>query len=129
MTSKIHAATEANGRLIRFRLTPGQWADCGQALPLLDGLSASYVVADKGYDANFVVEAITLQGGEAVMPPRSHRKEQRAYDKAIYSARNLVERLFLKLKNFRRVATRYERLTVTYAAMINLAASLLWLGD
>jgi len=96
---------------------------------LIDGFCALYVVGDKGYDADYLVEAIEAAGGEAVIPPKSNRKKPRKYDKCVYAARNLVERFFLKLKNFRRIATRYERLAVTYGAMINLAASMIWLTN
>ena len=89
----------------------------------MDGLQASYSVADKGYGADLIIEGIERQGGEAVIPPRSSRKEQRTCSRSIYAARNLVERCFLKLKAFRRVATRYERLAATYASMIHPAAS------
>ena len=129
MTTKIHAAVDANGRLVRFIISEGQQAEVLQGAKLIEGLSIRYAVADRGYDANSLIEAIRSMGAEAVIPPRRHRKEQRAYDKAIYTARNLVERLFLKTKNFRRVATRYERLSATYAAMVATAASLLWISD
>jgi transposase len=95
---------------------------------LIEGLEFSYVVGDKGYDADYIIEAVEFGGGEAVIPPRSHRKTQRAYDKCIYKARNLVERFFLQLKSFRRIATRYERLSTTDGAMINLAAVIGWLS-
>lgn len=115
--------------MVRFLITKGQQSDFTKAVELIDGLKASYVVADKGYDANYIVEAIESVGGEAMIPPKSNRKEPREYDKSIYRARNLVERFFLKLKNFRRIATRYERLAITYGAMISLAAVIIWLTN
>ena len=129
MTTKIHAAVDANGQLVRFFITRGQQSDFTKGVALIDGLKASYIVGDKGYDANYIVEAIESNGGVAVIPPKRNRKEQRPYDKALYTARNLVERFFLKLKNFRRIATRYERLSTTYAAMVCLAASVIWLSN
>ena len=129
MTTKIHAAVDANGNLVRFFITPGQQSDFTKGVELVHGFSASYVVGDKGYDADYIVEAIESEGGEAVIPPKSNRKEPRPYDQALYTARNLVERFFLKLKNFRRIATRYERLSKTYAAMVCLAASLFWAAN
>jgi transposase len=66
-------------------------------------------------------------GATAVIPPRSNRKTPRDYDKDIYKERNLVERLFQKLKEYRRVATRYERLALNYMTMLNLASTLIWL--
>lgn len=112
---------------MRFFVTRGQESDFTKGAALIDGFSASYVVGDKGYDSDAIVEAIESTGGEAVIPPRSHRKTPRPYDKALYTARNLVERFFLRLKSFRRIATRYERLRITYAAMISLAATVHWL--
>lgn len=112
---------------MRFFITKGQQSDFTKAIDLIDGLSASYVVGDKGYDADYFVEAIEAAGGEAVIPPKSNRKVQREYDQGVYLARNLVERFFLKIKNFRRIATRYERLAITYGSMISLAASIIWL--
>lgn len=117
---------DANGQLVRFFITRGQQSDFTKGVDLIDGFSASYVVGDKGYDADYIVEAIESEGGEAVIPPKVNRKKLRPYDKALYAARNLVERFFLKLKNFRRIATRYERLSKTYAAMICLAATVFW---
>lgn len=120
---------DANGQLVRFFVTRGQASDFTKGVDLIDGFSASYVVGDKGYDSNAIVESIEREGGEAVIPPRAHRKEPRCYDKALYTARNLVERFFLKLKDFRRIATRYERLSKTYTAMICLAASVFWASN
>ena len=114
---------------MRFFFTRGQESDFTRAADLILGFSASYVVGDKGYDSDAIVAAVESEGGEAVIPPRSHRKETRPYDKALYTARNLVERFFLKLKNFRRIATRYERLAKTYAAMICLAATVFWTAN
>jgi transposase len=87
--------------LVRFFITCGQESDFTKGAALIEGFGAAYVVADKGYDSDSIVEAIESFGGEAVIPPRSHRKTPRAYNLAIYTARNLVERFFLKLKNFR----------------------------
>lgn len=128
MSTKIHAAVDANGKLVRFFITQGQQSDFTKAVELIDGLEASYVVGDKGYDADYIIDAIEFEGGEAVIPPKSNRKEQREYDKCIYKARNLVERFFLQIKGFRRIATRYEKLSITYASMINLAAVIGWIS-
>ncbi len=94
---------------------------------MIDGYDAEFIVADKGYDSNDFVEAIEASGATAVIPPRSNRKAPREYDKDIYKARNLVERFFQKIKNFRRIATRYERLARNYMSMLQLAATVIWL--
>lgn len=85
------------------------------------------MLADKGYDSDALVETISHTGAECVIPPIAARKEQRTYDTHLYKERNQVERLFNKLKNFRRVATRYDKLDVAFLSFIHLAAIYLWL--
>ena len=109
-------------------MTQGQASEYGQADALIDSFDADYVLADKGYDSDDFIRKIESQGAIAVVPPRSHRLSQREYDKVIYKERNLVERLFLKLKSFRRIATRYERLVVNYGSLLYLAAATIWLA-
>lgn len=85
------------------------------------------MIADKGYDADALVERIKAQQAEAIIPPRSNRKTPRDYDRHRYKARNLVERFFNQLKQFRRVATRYEKLASHFAAMVTCRCIILWL--
>ena len=129
MTTKLHAVADACGRPVRVRLTAGQCHDAPQALPLLDGLAPGYLVADRGYDADPLVAALAARGTCAVIPPRRKRRHPRAYDAARYAQRHPVERLFSRLKQFRRVATRYDKLDVHFLAFIHLAATVLWLRD
>ena len=89
---------------------------------------AQAVIADKGYDSNALVEHIEAQQAEVIIPPRSNRKALRDYDRHRYKARNLVERFFNRLKQFRRVATRYEKLAAHFAAMVRCACIVLWLA-
>ncbi len=128
MSTKIHAAVDALGNPVRFLLSEGQASEYTLANELISGLQADYVITDKGYDSDSFVEAIHTGGAEAVIPPRGNRKSLRNYDKILYKDRNLVERLFQKLKNHRRVATRYERLVRNYKAMLVLVASVIWLA-
>jgi transposase len=116
------------GNPLRLILTPGQASEYGQADDLIDSFDANYVLADKGYDSNDFIRKIESQGAVAVVPPRSNRLSQREYDKDIYKERNLVERLFLKLKSFRRIATRYEKLAINYSSLLYLAAATIWLA-
>jgi transposase len=109
-------------------LTAGQASEYGQANALIEDFDADFVLADKGYDSNELVEKIKASGAVPVIPPRKNRKESREYDKELYKERNLVERLFQKLKHYRRVATRYERLGRNYMAMLFLASSIVWLA-
>lgn len=127
MSTKIHATVDALGNPVRLLLTAGQASEYGQANALIAGFEAQYVLADKGYDSDAFLQTISNSGATAVIPPRKNRLEAREYDKVIYRDRNLVERLFQKLKGFRRIATRYERLKRNYQAMLDLAATIIWL--
>lgn len=90
-------------------------------------MKAEAVLADKGYDADYIVEAVEKIGAIAVIPPKSNRNNPRKYDKELYKERNLVERLFNKLKHFRRVATRYDKTALSFMSFLNIAAICLWL--
>lgn len=128
LSTKIHAAVEALGNPLRLRLTAGQIADITEAAALVEGIEAQSVIADKGYDANAFVDTIEAQGAQAVIPPRGNRLTQRTYDRHLYKDRNLVERFFCRLKQFRRVATRYEKLAQNFMSMLNLASAYIWLA-
>lgn len=84
-------------------------------------------MADKGYDADYIVKAVEDMGAIAVIPPKSNRKLPRAYDRELYKERNLVERMFGKLKQFRRVATRYDKTALSFMSFIQIAAIFLLL--
>ena len=128
LSTKIHAAVDALGNPVRLRIGPGQGSEMRHAEALIKGIPSDYVIADKGYDADAFIHSIQQAGAIPVIPPRSHRKTPRYYDKHLYQDRNLVERLFQKLKHYRRIATRYERLAVTYMAMLSLASTIIWLN-
>src|SRR5262245_33343021 len=99
-TTKIHAACDALGNPLRFFITAGQRSDYVKALDLIEGFEMDALLADKGYDADYIIVAIGK--AQAVIPRRSMRKVQRDYDKDLYKERNLIERMFNKLKHFRR---------------------------
>ena len=118
------------GEPLEFCITAGPWADCSQAIGLLGTRRARAVIADKGYDADAIVEHIaTTMRAEAVIPPRSNRKRQRSYDRALYRQRNRIERCFHRLKQFRRLATRYEKSKLCFHALVALACSGLLLAS
>ena len=117
LSTRIHAAVDALGNPVRLLLTPGQQAEIKQAEALIEGFSPGYVIADKGYDAEAFLASIKATEAIALIPPRRHRTVARDYDEYLYGERNQVERLFQKLKHYRRIATRYERLAVTYLAI------------
>ena len=89
---------------------------------LIEGLAPDAVIADKGYDADHLREAVLANEAKAVIPPKSNRRTQSDYDKVLYKERNLVERFVNKLKQFRRVATRYDKLLANYRGFVILAA-------
>jgi transposase len=128
LSTKIHVAVDALGNPVRLIITEGQTSDYQKADDLITGFQADYVIADKGYDSDAFVLTITATGAQAVIPPRSNRKEMRYYDDVLYKERNLVERFFQKLKNYRRIATRYERLAINYISMLVLVSTVIWLA-
>jgi transposase len=119
------------GLPVAVKLTAGQQADVSSAKDLLAGVPAGAqvkaVIADKGYDSKAVVEAVEAMGAEAVIPTLSTRKQQREIDKALYKERNLAERFWRKAKDFRRVATRYEKTDRSYLAFVHVASLMILL--
>jgi putative transposase len=122
LSTKIHAATDALGNPVRLLLGPGQRNDITQAHDLIDGFEPEAVIADKGYDADHLRQAVLANDAKPVIPSKLNRRAPIAYDKALYKERNLVERFFNKLKQFRRVATRYDKLLANYRGFVILAA-------
>lgn len=114
---------------MRCGLTGGHRHDAPQALPLLQGLAPAYLLADRGYDSDPLVAALAGRGTCAVIPPRRKRRHPRPFDAQRYAKRHPVERLFSRLKQFRRVATRYDKLDAHFLAFIHIAATILWLRD
>jgi transposase len=115
---------DAIGRLIQGRLTAGQVQDVTQARPLLHDVPARCVVADKAYDAQALRQAIAAVGAKAVIPPRANRRESIRWSKAIYRHRNLVERFFCRIKHYRRIATRYDKLAERFASFVCLVSAI-----
>ncbi len=100
---------DAHGNPVRVLVTAGATADCTQAGPLLEGLTAEHLLADRGYDTNAILEQAAHQGMTPVIPPRKHRLVQRDYDRYLYKQRHLVENAVLRLKGWRGIATRYAK--------------------
>jgi len=126
-STKVHVTTDSLGCPIRFVLSPGNLSDYSFALPLLDGQKADYVIADKGYDSDEIVNEVEKMGAEPVIPSRSHRNTPRGYDKHLYKERNLIERMFCRLKQFRRIASRYDKLSSSYLSFLHVASISIWL--
>lgn len=125
--TKVHVGVSGLGLPVAVVLTPGQAADVSTAGALMEGIPAEVVIGDKGYDSDRVVEAIQAQGAEAVIPPKRNRKVQREYDRDRYKDRNLVERFFSRVKQYRRVATRYEKTARNFLAFVHVASIMILL--
>ena len=111
---------------IRFTVTEGTRADCTQAGALIDGFKSDYLLADKAYDTQAILDKAKSQGMAIVIPPKKNRKEQRGYDKHLYKIRHLVENTFLHLKRWRGIATRYAKNTRSFVAAVQIRCLMLW---
>lgn len=128
-TTKIHMVVDAYGFPIEFDLTGGEVHDCKAAPELIEKLPTSdYTVADKGYDSEEVRELIRKKASTPVIPRKKNSKTGNAdIDWSLYKYRHLVENVFARLKHFRAIATRYDKLKRNYASMLAIACSYLWL--
>ena len=95
---------------------------------MIDGISAGWLLADKGYDSDEIIEKAILQNMDIVIPPKKNRKKQRHYDKHLYRLRHLVENAFLNLKRWRGIATRYAKNTSSFIAAVQIRCIALWLN-
>ena len=125
MSTKIHAVVDALGNPLRFILTPGQVNDITQAEALIADLPTGHVLADKGYDSKALRDTIVNQNAVPVIPPRK-TSPQVPCDFALYCERNLVERFFLKIKHFRRIATRYDQTPRAFLSILCLVSAFIW---
>ena len=128
LTSKIHALVDTNGLPVRLTLTPGEAHDNRLAGKLLSRIKpGSMLLADRGYDADWIRELAMKKGAWANIPPKSS-SEPICFSPYLYRARNRVERFFNRIKQCRRVATRYDKLAANYLAFVQLASIRLWLS-
>ena len=126
-STKIHVNVVALGNPLRFLLTGGQRHDITQAEDLIAGYEFERVIADRAYDSDDLLRRIAEQEAEAVFPPRKNRKEQRDYDKHLYKERHLVECFFNKIKHYRRLFSRFEKLDKRYLVFLSFVGALIWL--
>ena len=125
--TKVHAIADGQGRPLAFLLTPGQAADCKAAEHLLIGLRPRCLVhADRAYDSNRIRDLIESQGAVPNIPPKSNRRWKSCFSKSLYKGRNAIERMFCRLKDCRRLATRYDKLAANFLGNIHLAATIMW---
>jgi len=123
LTSKLHAVVDGRGRPVALRLTAGQVHDSKVAVDMLRGLRPRQVVmADKAYDADAILAAVAARGAIANIPPKACRKRPHRFDRILYRRRNIVERFFNRLKQYRGLATRYDKLARNFIAGVTLAA-------
>jgi transposase len=115
------------GNPLQLLLTGGHRHDISQAKALIKEFDSENVIADKGYDSDDFIEFIVARDSVAVIPPRANRTESREYDKELYKERHLVECCINKLKQYRRIFSRYEKLASRYLGFLKFAATLIWL--
>jgi putative transposase len=127
-TTKIHAVVDALGNPMRIIVSVGQRADSTQAMDLLAGYETDAVLADRGYDADGLVNWLAQSNTEVVIPAKKNRVVDRQINENLYKDRHKVERYFNKLKQYRRVATRYEKTALSFSGFIYLASALILLA-
>ncbi|SMF82123.1 transposase, IS4 family [Tistlia consotensis] len=128
LTTKIHALVDAEGRPVALKLTPGQAHDGKSAADMLDGLGEDQILlADRAYDSNALRQTMDKRGAWACIKPMPGRKDPPAFSPFLYRYRNHVERFFNRLKHYRAIATRFEKLADNYLALVKLAAIRIWL--
>ena len=125
LTTKIVALVDALGNLVRFVLLPGQRHDTVGVPPLIEGIAFDALLGDKAFDADWLRAELDRRGAAAVIPPKANRKASLDYDKAMYRWRHLIENYFAKLKEFRAIATRYDKTDTSLRANIFLAAAVI----
>ena len=115
------------GNAIRFILTGGERHDITQAEKLIENLFPDYVIADKGYDSDKFVLLLKKRETQIVIPSKANRKEQREIDEHLYKERHLIECCIGKLKHFRRVFSRFDKLAKNYLSFVQFASTIVWL--
>lgn len=129
MSTKIHTLVDALGNPVGFHLTGGEAHDLVGADELLPDMEAKVLIADKAFDADKrVIEPLAAAGKTVVIPPKANRRLPRKFDRHLYGARHLIENFFARLKQFRAIATRYDKTARNFLAAVHLAACVIWLN-
>ena len=126
-STKVHVRVDGLGNPLRFRLTGGPEHDVTQAEELIGGLDTEYVITDRAYDSNQFLESIIRSGAVPIIPPRSNRKAPHSYDEYLYRERHLVECFIGKIKHFRRIFSRFDKLANRYVGFLHFVGALIWL--
>jgi transposase len=127
-STKIHLAVDALGNAVRFILSGGEQSDHRQANNLIEGIAFDCLIADKGYDSEAFVQRLRRAGRKVVIPSRRYsRQTGRKYDRHLYRERHLIECFINKIKHYRRIFIRFEKLSKNYLSFVHLVSSLIWL--
>lgn len=125
-SSKVHVKVDALGLPLEFIVTPGQDSEITQADELIGEERCEFLLADRAYDSDELRQNLVNKGAEAVIPGRKNRKKAIIHDKEIYKERNIVERFFARIKEFRRIATRYDKTLTMFRGALVFVSVLLW---
>ena len=128
MSTKVHTMTDALGNPVGFHLTGGEVHDLAGADKLIPVMKANMLIADKAFDADErVIGPLAAAGKKAVIPSKANRKRPRKLDRNLYAERHLIENFFARLKQFRAIATRYDKTARNFLASVYMAACVIWL--
>lgn len=126
-TTKVHITVDALGNPLRFQLTGGQRHDITQAPDLIADLDFEHLIADRSYDADDFIALIQARGAQPVIPPRANRREPREYDTYLYQERHLIECFVNKIKHYRHIFSRFDKLDTSYLGFLCFVGALIWL--
>jgi transposase len=126
-STKIHVTVDGLGNPLRLHLTPGQRHDIIKAHDMLADLDFDFVIADRSYGAKAFLDEIVASGAEPVIPPKKNAKDPHPYDEWRYRERHLIECFMGKIKHFRRVFSRFDKLAIRYLGFLQFVSALIWL--
>jgi transposase len=126
-STKIHVSTDSLGNPLRVCLTAGERHDSTKAVEMVDGFDSQHVIADRAYAGQDFIKFVLEAGAEAVIPPHQCSNQPREYDTWLYRERHLVECFINKIKHFRRVFSRFDKLANRYLSFLHFACTLIWL--
>jgi transposase len=127
LSTKIHGVCDALGNPLRYILTSGQEADCNYAIELIKGLDYESLLADKGYDADYIINHVIAQGAKAIIPSKKNRLIKRDLDGNLYKERHKIECMFGFLKHYRRLFARFDKYASRFLSFLHFVSSLQWL--
>ena len=126
-STKIHALVDALGNPLKFILSAGQRHEISQAETLIEGISRTTLIGDKGYDSNAFIESLKAKDCACVIPPKRNRLNPRDYDKHVYKERHLIECFFGKIKHFRRIFSRFDKTAASFLSFLHFVSMFIWL--